>query len=427
MSFFNLHSNIRFRIVTIFLTTLTTNMIFPFMAIYFAKTIGPVQTSIFLSLSIIINLISSILGGNFADNYGRKKVMIFSDVIRVITFLMFALSNSPWYDWPYLTLVFFLINNICSGFYSPASEAMLLDVSTPENRKYMYGILYWISNLSIAIGGAIGAFFFNEHLFYLFIALSITGILSTLITMFLISETHFPNINQKKKRKTGSKNEIYSMFQSYKIIINDKLFLLFLFSSMLLFSLESHLANFISIRLEDEIEKTTLVPFNLEFSGIELLGLLRSENTICVVVFSVFATWLIKKQDEKTLIFSGFLMYVIGYGVLSFSNNPWILIGIMVVAVIGEVIAFPIHQSYMGDIIPDHLRSSYLALNRIAIKGSALIGTLCISFASILPVAYFSLFVWLSGLIGLIIFKLILPAIYDRRFDKETNASLKAN
>ena len=42
---------------------------------------------------------------------------------------------------------------------NPATEAMLIDVSTPENRKVMYSINYWAINLSIAIGAIFGGYY----------------------------------------------------------------------------------------------------------------------------------------------------------------------------------------------------------------------------------------------------------------------------
>lgn len=403
-------------------------MIFPFMAIYFVKTIGPIATSVFLSIAVIINFIASIFGGSIADKVGRKKVMVIADALRVVTFIMFALSNSPWFDWPYVTLLFFMVNNVCSGLYSPASEAMLLDVSTSEERKYMYSVMYWISNLSIALGGTIGALFFSDYLFVLFVILSIASIVSTLITLFFITETYFPKEGAAKNGDGNKKlNEVKGLLQNYKEVVRDRIFILFVLSSTLLFSLEAHLTNFISIRLERDISERVLHPFQWKMDGIELLGILRAENTICVVLFSVIATWFIRKYNEKSILFFGFALYVIGYGVLSYSDSPWILISMMVFAVIGEVIAFPIHQSYLGDIIPDHLRSSYLAMNRIAMKGSSLIGTLGIYIASVLPTLYVSLFVWLSGIIALLLFYSIIPAIYERRSIHEQTYNVNVN
>src|SRR5690606_22037890 len=226
------------------------------------------------------------------------------------------------------------------------------DVTSPEERKYMYSIIYWISNLSIALGGAIGAIFFEEYLFNLFIGLTISSVFSVVITQCFMTET-LERKQGKSNVSSKGKAQFISLIQNYKVVLKDKIFIIFVFSSMLLFSLESHLTNFIAVRLEKEVTNETVWPFDWQISGIELLGFLRAENTILVVIFSIVITRIIKKYSEKSLIFLGFFLYIIGYGVLSFSITPGLLIVIMAFAVIGEVMAFPIHQSYLGDIIPE--------------------------------------------------------------------------
>ncbi len=59
------------------------------------------------------------------------------------------------------------------------------------------------------------------------------------------------------------------------------------------------------------------------------------------------------------------------------------LILIMIIAVLDEVLFVPLHESFLGDIAPHHLRSSYFALNKVVSKGSALIGSIGIYIGSV--------------------------------------------
>lgn len=73
MSLFELHPNIRIRIVTSFLTKLVGNMIFPFMAIYFSAKMGLALTGFLLSLTLLTQILLGFYGGYLADRWGRKK------------------------------------------------------------------------------------------------------------------------------------------------------------------------------------------------------------------------------------------------------------------------------------------------------------------------------------------------------------------
>ncbi|PZD96790.1 MFS transporter [Paenibacillus sambharensis] len=415
MGFSQLHPNIKLRVATIFFNTLTSNMVFPFMTIYFANTIGLTYTSLVVSIAIIVNFIAGILGGYYADRLGRKKVMLVADGAKFLTFLLMALSNSPWTFLPVLTLIGFLLNSVCTGVYGPASEAMLLDDTKPEQRRYMYSLIYWSSNLSIAIGGTVGALMFEDYLFTLFVCLVASALFSLGITYYLLTETYeLSAAEQQNSRKDGFR----SLLRNYRTVVRDRVFMVFVISGMLLFSLERHLTNYIGIRLESDIQQAVLQPFGWTVSGIELLGYLRTENTICVILLSIVATKFLKgstQKSEQNLLFIGFLLFLFGYGMLATSVTPWVLFTFMVVAVIGEVIFVPIHESYLGDLAPNHLRSSYLALNKTAFKGSALVGSAGIYIGSVFSSTVFSIFVWVSGIIGFGLFYAVMPQIYQLR------------
>ena len=48
-----------------------------------------------------------------------------------------TLAISPWIESPIIVLVMLIIVGVCSGLGKPAGQAMLIDVSTKENRKFI--------------------------------------------------------------------------------------------------------------------------------------------------------------------------------------------------------------------------------------------------------------------------------------------------
>ncbi|SCY21165.1 MFS transporter, DHA1 family, multidrug resistance protein B [Paenibacillus polysaccharolyticus] len=418
MNFFEFHPTIRLRIVVIFLNTLTSNMVFPFMSIYFALNIGIVYASAAISIGIIINFFSGVYWGFHSDRIGRKKIMIYSDGLKMASYIALAIFNSPWISSPVLTLIIFLLHTFSTGMYGPASEAMLLDLTKSEQRKYMYSIIYWTQNLSIAIAGIIGSLLFKEKLFFLFIGLVFSSLVSLVVTCFFISES-FQQPSEAKLKQSGFKD----LLQNYRLVISDRVFIIFVISSMLLFSIESHLANYLSIRFESSFSQYTFEPLQWSFNGIQLIGYLRTENTIGIVIFTLFVGLLLKRFSDKKLLFIGYSLYLIGYVAISISMQPGVLFLMMFVAVFGEVLFTPIHESFLGDITPNHLRSSYLALNKIAYKGSALIGAVGIYLSSMLPAWAMSIFILISGLVAIVLFYSIFQAIQIRKLTTQTNST----
>lgn len=340
--------------------------------------------------------------------------MIIAESLRLITFVIMALSNSPWFESVLITIIFFVFNNICNGLYTPAAEAMLLDSSKIEERPFIYSLLYWISNVSVAIGGTIGAIFFEKYTFYLLIFLVVSSGVSLVLTIFYMKEFgKFEKISEKKLSLQDFIN-----LKSYKLALKNKIFLLFLIVTTLIVSIESHLTNFIAIRLENEMGSNLLDNTLFNLNGIQIMGFLRTENTICVIILSLVFTYFLKNVNKRIAILVGFIMYTLGYFYVSYSMNFWVLIISMFIAVVGEVVAMPLQQSYLGDIIPDDSRGTYLALNKIASKLGLLIGTLGIYCYSLTSVMFMSVSILISGFIATIMMSIILSKLYKKKSER---------
>jgi hypothetical protein len=54
----------------------------------------------------------------------------------------------------------------------------------------MYRITYWSNNLAISIAGIIGAFFFSDYLFELFIAVAAMSLLSLMVTWIFLRKPY---------------------------------------------------------------------------------------------------------------------------------------------------------------------------------------------------------------------------------------------
>ncbi|GAY75225.1 multidrug resistance protein B [Sporolactobacillus inulinus] len=132
--FKTLHPNIKIRLLTSFLSRFVGNMVFPFMAIYFASEFGTARTGLLLLINVFASIVTSFWGGFFSDRLGRKRVMVLAQLIQIIAFSLMTAANSPWLQSPVLTFLMMLVQSVSNGFMNPAAEAMLIDVSTKEKK-----------------------------------------------------------------------------------------------------------------------------------------------------------------------------------------------------------------------------------------------------------------------------------------------------
>ncbi|EUJ28430.1 MDR family MFS transporter [Listeria cornellensis] len=396
--FRTLHPNIKARIGISFLSKLIGSMVFPFMAIYFAKEINIGVAGILLVINIAVQFVASIYGGHLADHIGRRKLMVWGEWVKVGGFALMLSVNSPWLVSPWLTFVALLLIAVSQGFTIPASDAMLIDVSTREERAYMYSINYWANNLSVMIGVIIGGWFFQSYLFELLIGLLAMSLVTTWLTITLISETL-----ERSENALASDAGIRGLFRSYRKILYDARFLWFTAGGIAVLSIEFQRNNFISVRLAD-IFPPMMYQFgwlgNIPFDGVKLVSILTLVNTLMIVLFTApIAKWVRDRNLQKWM-YVGFIVFASGFAVCAFTDSIWILFGATVILSVGELLYVPTRQTILADIVDDSMRGTYMAFNGFVFQIGKLIGAGSLMFSPYIGKYGMALFILLCGLVG---------------------------
>ncbi|SDN76381.1 MFS transporter, DHA1 family, multidrug resistance protein B [Paenibacillus sp. yr247] len=419
MRFRDFHRNVKLRIGLSFLSGTANNMVLPFMSIYFSGKLGDTNAGLVIILGILAGVVSGIIGGYYADRIGRKKLMLTAEIGWMLCFMGMALSNSPWLESPWMTFVLMILVSMFWGIHSPANEAMLLDVTAPDVRKFMYAIMYWMNNLSFAIAGLAGAFLFKSYLFELFIGLSVIGLITLSVTYFYIDEVYQP---QTASGSGSSRKGNQSMWVNYRMVFRDKTFMIFTMASLLLVSVEFHLGNYVGVRLGKEMVNVPFFPWvetSWSIDGLKMLGFIRTENTVLVVVLSVLMGVLMRRFSDSKVLFIGYTCYILGYSYLAYSNQPWLLLLSMFIATVGELMYVPIKQAYLGNIAPDHARSSYMALFGMVYKGAMLLGGFGVILGGWVASWIMASLIGLSGFVGMVMFYAILTQLEERKVKAE--------
>ncbi|WP_270995917.1 MDR family MFS transporter [Listeria seeligeri] len=377
--FRELHPNIRARILIQFLSKIIGSMIFPFLAIYFTMEINSSVAGVLLLINVFVQFVAGIYGGHLADVIGRRKLMITGEVLKVFAFLGMVLCNSPFFHSPWITFAMLLIIGVAQGLVNPAGEAMLIDVSTPENRAFMYSISYWANNLSMLIGIMVGGWFFVDYLFPLLVALLIMSFVTAWLTIILISET----LELKVVPEKGSYG-LLEMFKSYGQVLHDYRFLLYTIGGIAVMSIEYQRGNYISVRLAEDFQHF-LVNFGplgeVNLNGVQIVSVLTAVNTLFIVLFTVpIARW-VTKRAQQPIMYVGFSLFAIGFAVCAFANSLIVLLIATAVLSIGELLYVPTRQTILATIVDNNKRGAYMAFNGIIFQIGKMIGSVSLVFA----------------------------------------------
>ncbi|EMG5781942.1 MFS transporter [Listeria innocua] len=398
--FKELHPNIRARILIQFLSKIIGSMIFPFMAIYFSMEINSKVAGILLMINVLAQFLAGMYGGHLADIIGRKKLMVAGELLKVFAFLGMVLYNSPVFHSPWITFVMLLLIGVTQGLINPAGEAMLIDVSTPENRSFMYSVSYWANNLSMMIGIIVGGWFFVDYLFPLLVALFIMSFVTAWLTISLISET----LKQKAVLKKGSYG-LVGMLKNYGQVLHDYRFLLYTIGGIAIMSIEFQRSNYISVRLAEDFQ-ALLVHFgplgNITLNGVQIVSVLTAVNTLFIVLFTVPVARFVTKRAQQPIMYVGFTLFAIGFAVCAFANNLAVLLLATAVLSIGELLYVPTRQTILAAIVDDNRRGAYMAFNGIIFQIGKMIGSVSLVFAPFIGKYGMATFTILLGVLSIV-------------------------
>ncbi|MBC6117816.1 MFS transporter [Listeria innocua] len=398
--FKELHPNIRARILIQFLSKIIGSMIFPFMAIYFSMEINSKVAGILLMINVLVQFLAGMYGGHLADIIGRKKLMVAGELLKVFAFLGMVLCNSPIFHSPWITFVMLLLIGVAQGLINPAGEAMLIDVSTPENRSFMYSVSYWANNLSMMIGIIVGGWFFVDYLFPLLVALFIMSFVTAWLTISLISET----LKQKAVLEKGSYG-LVGMFKNYGQVLHDYRFLLYTIGGIAVMSIEFQRSNYISVRLAEDFQALLvhLGPLgNITLNGVQIVSVLTAVNTLFIVLFTVPVARFVTKRAQQPIMYVGFTLFAIGFAVCAFANNLAVLLLATAVLSIGELLYVPTRQTILAAIVDDDRRGAYMAFNGIIFQIGKMIGSVSLVFAPFIGKYGMATFTILLGVLSIV-------------------------
>ncbi len=290
-----------------------------------------------VAISGLIFAPASLIGGKMTDTVGRKKIIVIFDTLGSLSLLVCAFIP------PSMAMVYVLMAGMfCWGVAQPAHDALISDVTTPENRTGAFSLSYLGFNLGFVVGPAVGGMLFENHLRLFFIIDALTGLIATWLIIIYIKETiHRTEENFGEERQ----DEQHVEGSIFKVLLKKPVLLTF---AILLLGYNFAYAQW-----------GFLIPAHIEMvkpiGYAKFFGKLASFNGLVVILFTPLLTSLLNRVGNLNRIIMGGVMYTIGFGILGFYNMEWIFILSVFTFTLGEIL---ITISYMP-FVANHTPASH--------------------------------------------------------------------
>jgi MFS transporter, DHA1 family, multidrug resistance protein B len=384
--------NIKVRLITSFFNRAIASSVMPFMALFFAQQKGAVWAGVFLAITVIIGFFINFIGGYISDRFPRKKIIILTSTSSALMFALMTVSLLPVEKWIVIFAISYVIFTITSSLGRPAVHAIIIDSTTPENRKSVYALDYWLVNLAMAIGAALGGLLYVNHQLELFITLTIVSTSLPIAYGIWLQDTRVKLLEKKHE------NIFVDLFQNYKVAFQDKPFVMAVAGSMFIFAAEFSLNSYIGVRLAEEFKSVFVGDF--EVAGVRMLSFLNIENMLMVVALTFFVTKMTDKFSPRKMLLLGLLLYSAGYTIVTSANIWYVLIVFNAIATIGELIYSPIANAEKANMMPEDKRGSYSAFSNLGFSGADLIARGAIVLGAFLVPTMMSVFLGMILMAG---------------------------
>lgn len=338
-------------------------MLVPFLTLYLRNKLGfgvPFATAA-MSFFGCGALIAALIGGQLADQVGRRVVMLTALVGNATVLMLFGLMTRPAQIYA-AVFAFALLTDM----FRPASSAMLADLVPPERRAHAYGLMYVAVNLGFAIAPVVGGLLLKYSYLYLFWGDAATSLVFAILIAVAVPETL--KRGSAQIAPAGSAGEpggedgpasssAYATsprgagdggaLAALGYIVRDRLFIRFCVAQF-----------FVTVVY---MQAFTTLPLYLESLAIDAAhyGRIVAWNGLLIVVFQIPVTHWVSRYDRGRVIALGAIVTGAGFALHAVATTSTQFVLAVVVWTMGEMMQSSLLPAITSDLAPAPLRARY--------------------------------------------------------------------
>lgn len=324
----------------------------PFLAVYLSVKRGvPMSvTGGFLAVSMAFTALGSAWGGEMADAFGRRKIMLFSLFTRSL--VIAAMAGAMWLDLHFIWLVgLHILNGLSGALFGPASQSWVADQTPSEKRVEAFGVLRIGSNLGWALGPMLGGLLALKSYAAMFAVSAVVYFFTACALIRVIEETR-PSAVERQASLVEMLRELRNArFARFCAC----LFLISAVMSQLVVGLSLYCVKYIGL-LERQV------------------GVLFSINGLMVVFLQYVMTRSLSRIRISSGIALGCCFYALGYGYIGFASSYAAIIAGVVVLTLGELAVSPGVHAIAANMAGPDRKGRYMGMAGVVQQSGSALG-----------------------------------------------------
>ena len=248
------------------------------------------------------SMIGSMVGGQLADQLGRRIVMLLALFGGSAVLLLMGSISNPW-----LFMITVGVFGLVMDMYRPAASAMIADVVPVARRPHAFALMYISVNLGFAIAPIVGGFLAEYSFTLLFVVDALTMSLYGLIVSVLVRET----LPQRAEVDRGTPA---SQPKDEEVLLRDAIQTMLTDMPFVMFCVAGFLCSCVFMQC------ISTLPVYIREAGFShsQFGTLMSINGVLIVLLQLPAAHWTSRFNAMSVIVIGSSLVAVGFGSTGF-------------------------------------------------------------------------------------------------------------
>ncbi|PQD93786.1 MFS transporter [Pradoshia eiseniae] len=307
--------------VNMFIAIGSFGLVIPILPDYLAS-IGEGGTAAGLMIAVFAGaqLVMSPIAGRWADQYGRRKMIIYGLIGLSLSALVFYLSNSIW-------ILYFsrLLGGVGAAMLVPAIFAYIADITTLDQRAKGNSLISAAMSLGIVVGPGIGGYLAEIDLKLPLLVSAIVAFVAVIFSVILLKESRKPS---DMEHMTGERESFFvslasSVKKPYFVIL-----LITLIMSLGLMAYESVLGLFVN----DQYGA----------SPKDIANMVTATGVVSVIAQLFIVDKIVNRFGESSVLILFIMVTALGYLISIFAGSYGAFFGITLIIFLGTSILRPV-------------------------------------------------------------------------------------
>ncbi|MFY1696194.1 MULTISPECIES: MDR family MFS transporter [unclassified Solwaraspora] len=324
-----------------------------FLAIYLTagRGLSEAQAGLVLGAWGAGGAVGTLLGGTFADRWGRRPTLLTAHLGTATMLLALGLAQRWW-----LLLLGAALLGMCNEGARPAYGAMMIDVVPAADRLRAYSLNYWAVNLGYAFAAVLAGLAAQVDYFLLFAVNAATTLATAAIVFVAVGETR-PAAAGPAAAASG----LTTRPAGLRTVFADRVFLGFVGLNVLLAVVF--------------MQHSSMLPISMAADGLSpaTFGAVIALNGVLIVAGQLFVPRLIAGRSRSHVLALAAVIVGVGFGLTAAADVAWFYAVTVLIWTVGEMLNSPSNATLIAELTPPQVRGRYQGVFSLSWSAAAFI------------------------------------------------------